>query len=266
MVRTFSRSCFVVGAAAVFSQAACFDTSSNVTSGTYPTILTVDPSLFRGTLPCGAPGLVQYVATVTDIDVRAPETLPPSPPISCENYASFGEPRPEDPNARGIKIDHLYIGVIDGYDRPVELAQDGRTIVDVDTKEVVLPRWTTTCGQSPWALPEAGTDPEADAGGALASPQEDAGTDTPPVFNTLRLPTQVIWKKEVVLRGCYPLASTPGPDASVGDANTGADAPSEPPRDASIDHESPDGVTPDDAGDGTPPDPDDGATSNRAGR
>ena len=260
MVRTSTRSCIAVACtAAALSSTACFDTSSNVASGTYPTILTVDPALFRGSLPCGAPGLVQYVATVTDI--TAPETLPPSPPVSCENYASFGEPNPEDPNARGIQVDHLYIGVIDGYDRRVELASDGLTIVDVDTKEAVSPRWRTTCGQSLWALPDAGTDaePDPDAGGGLALTQDDAGDDAgadgPRLFNTLRLPTQVIWKKEVILRGCYPLASTLGPDASVGDANTGADSPSEPPRDASIDHESPDGVTPDDAGDGSQPTP-----------
>ena len=228
-------------------------------AGNYPTLLTVDPALFRGTVPCGAPGLVHYVATLTD--VSAPETLPSSAPTSCENYASFGRPLADQPGARGIQVDHLYVALIEGYDREVYVptgSEGSRTMFDKATNEPVAPRWITSCGQNLWVVADAGSDTEADSGG-LTIVEDDAGSDAaPPPFNTLRFPTQAILNREVTVRGCYPLSSALGPDASVGDAGT-SDA--EPPRDASIDHESPDGVPPDDAGDGATPDPDEGGSS-----
>lgn len=251
MARSSARSLFAaLGTAVALTSIGCFDTSSNVTSGEYPTILTVDPALFRGLLPCGAPGLVSYVATLTDLNERS--VLPSTKPVACYQVISFGEPR--------IAIGHQYIGAIDGYDREgIEPESAGsRTMVDSVTKDVVLPRWSTTCGDSRVVVGDGGSDAEADAAPpSLWSQQGDAGADADAAapYNYLRAPTQVLWKEEVILRGCYPLGSVLGPDASAGDAGNDATIDAETPPDASIDQEPPDGGAPgedaeSDAGDG----------------
>jgi hypothetical protein len=235
------------GTAAVFLLPGCFDTSSNVTAGEYPTILTVDPALFRGGLSCGAPGLVHYVATLTD--VTASEQFPSTTPVACQSIVSYSEPKVRVGN-HYITIGHLYVAAIDGYDRDgIEPESVGsRTMVDIATREVVPPRWTTTCGESSAVVQDAGNgDAELDADPPTrSSPQEDAGADAdaPPPYNPLRAPTQVIWKEEVILRGCYPLKDVSGPDASVGDAGSTNDAPIDGETDASVDQEPPDASPP----------------------
>jgi hypothetical protein len=252
MARSPARSLFAVaGTAVALSSTACFNTSSNVTTGEYPTILTIDPALFRGLLSCGAPGLVSYVATLTD--VTDAEVFPSTKPVACQAIVSYGEPT--------IEIDHQYVGAIDGYDRDGLVPQSvgSRTMIDAVTQEVVLPRWTTTCGEGRVVLGDGGEgDAEPDASPpSLRAPQDDAGSADVKPYNYLRAPTQVLWKEEVILRGCYPLSAVLGPDASVADAGE-ADATIDmsPPPDASIDLEPPDGGAPgddaeSDAGDGS---------------
>jgi hypothetical protein len=199
-------------ATATLLSAACFDTSSTITTADYPTRLTVDPLTFRGSLPCGAPGLERYVATVTNVTSGAPEDklISSSGPVACQNLVSFGD--------SFILSANYYTGAIDGYDRDVKPDPAGGVIdrgrpkmVDTTSEEEVAPRWTTTCG-------EVERPPEAGFGG---DPVEDASPDTSRPTNLLRFPTLALGKIEVILHGCLPLSATSTPDASV-DGSSGA--------------------------------------------
>jgi hypothetical protein len=199
--------------------AGCFgDANTNPQLG-YPTLLTVDPASFRGTLSCGAPGLTRYVVTLTDLSNEDGGflTLPSSPPVPCDSIISFSRPSGAVGN-QYIVAGHYYIGEIDGYDRedvtPAELGS--RTMVD-STGAVVVPRWTTTCGEIPRQLIDAG---DLDGGAA----------DAPPPYNPLRFPTVVPGTFDALLRGCLPLAETSPPDASTADVSVDRhpDAPEEP--------------------------------------
>lgn len=211
-VTPFALACAV---AAFLAAAACSD-SSNTTStgGEYPTLLTIDPLLFRGSIPCGAPGLGTYVATVTDISVDAASPVASSYPTPCQSPVSFGSCLPSNQCTRSVvAIYHYYTAAIDGYDRdditPAEPGQ--RQMVDAATGDVVLPRWTTTCGELPGLL----DDPDA-------AVDEDTGADvangaTP--YMRLRAPTLAIGNINVVMHGCLPFGASPTPDASAPDAS-----------------------------------------------
>jgi hypothetical protein len=214
----------LVGTAAL--SAGCFDTSSTITTADYPTLLTVDPTHFRGNLTCGAPGLARYVVTL--IDVTAVEEQEKSPtvsagPVPCQNFLSFGD--------SVIKNVHYYIGIVDGYERddvrPAELGS--RNMTDPSSGAVVPPTWTTTCGEV------TSVPPEEDASSDAA--EVDATADPRP-FNPLRFPTLALARREVILHGCIPFTDVSRPDASVEDAaidsgeTTDASSDGEPPRDA----------------------------------
>jgi hypothetical protein len=240
-VSPFALACAV---AAFLAAAACSDSSSTTsTTGQYPTLLTVDPSLFRGTLQCGAPGLERYVASVTDVSVDAASFAATSLPTPCQSPVSFGD--------TVVAIYHRYTAVIDGYDRndiaPEEPGQ--RQMFDAD-ENPVSPIWTTTCGEVPVFVD---TDADADADEDAAS---DAGVDadvangfvfTP--YIQLRAPTYTIGQVEVVMHGCLPLVASPAPDASAPDASApDASAPDASAPDASApDASVPDASVPEDS-------------------
>jgi hypothetical protein len=206
-VTPFALACAV---AAFLAAAACSD-SSNTTStgGQYPTLLTVDPLLFRGTLPCGAPGLERYVATVTDVtdlSVDAASPVASSLPTPCQTSVSFGD--------KVVAMYHYYTAVIDGYDRAdIEAVEPGqRQMRDAATKEAVAPVWTTTCGERSVLDrdKDAAVDEDAEAG---------AGTSYYTPYMLLRWPTYAIGQADVVMHGCLPFVVSPAPDASVPDAS-----------------------------------------------
>jgi len=203
MVRPAAKPFALACAVAAFLAAAACSDSSNTTSssGEYPTLLTVDPLLFRGSLPCGAPFLERYVATVTDVSVDAASPAAASLPTPCQNPVSFGD--------KVVAIYHYYTAVIDGYDRD-DIAPEApgqRPMYDA-AKNLVLPRWTTTCG-------ELLVDGD---GGADADAEADATTVITP-YMRLRAPTFAIGQVDVVMHGCLPFVESPAPDASVPDAS-----------------------------------------------
>jgi len=218
-VSPFALACAV---AAFLAAAACSDSSNTTsTTGQYPTLLTVDPLLFRGTLQCGAPGLERYVASVTDVSVDAASFAATSLPTPCQSRVSFGD--------TVVAIYHLYTAVIDGYDRndiaPAEPGQ--RQMFDAD-KNPVSPIWTTTCGEVPvFVDADAAADEDAAADDAAADDAAaDAGADADvangyvvPPYIQLRAPTYTIGQVEVVMHGCLPLVALPAPDASAPDAS-----------------------------------------------
>ncbi|HMI83007.1 MAG TPA: hypothetical protein VK550_02880 [Polyangiaceae bacterium] len=224
---------FIFLATTAVVSAACFDTSSSITTADYPTRLTADPALFLGSLRCGAPELERYVVTLFDVSVRETRDVPvtSSGPVACHDLVSFGEPR--------VISTHYYTATIDGYDREViadpdsDITVTGRPkMLDSSSREEISPIWTTTCGEVP---PPA---PEQDA---------EAVEDGPPAYNQLRFPTQVLGKTEVILHGCRPLAAlTPdaGPDDDSG-ADRDASTDAQPPLDTS-DVAEPDGGAPSD--------------------
>ncbi|HMJ51034.1 MAG TPA: hypothetical protein VK540_03140 [Polyangiaceae bacterium] len=187
--------------------AGCFDTSSTLTTVDYPTRLTFDPLTFRGSLPCGAPGLARYLVTVMDVSSEDNRGARSSGPVACQNHLSFGD--------SFVTNIHLYTARIYGYDREViidsagEVEDAGRPrTIDPTSGEEILPKWTTTCGEVPPPAP----DPDAEA---------DASEDSRPPYNPLRYPTMAYGKVEVIMQGCLPLAATPTPDASTGDGSSG---------------------------------------------
>ena len=193
----------------------------------YPTRLTVDPSTFRGGLTCGAPGLQDYVVTLNNVTEGAPKekTMTSSGPVACQNFVSFGD--------TFVLSSNFYTATIEGYDRDV-VAMGGDlpnlvkpTMIDPSTGEEILPKWTTTCGEVPPYIPEAGPGDEL-----------DAGADAPPPYNALRFPTRALGKSEVIMHGCLPLAASSPVDASTGDGSSGgedASADGEVPGDAGAD-------------------------------
>jgi hypothetical protein len=226
-----SPSALILATAAVLS-AGCFDTSSTLTTTDYPTRLTVDPLMFRGSLTCGAPGLESYVVTLKDVyadDNRGSRT---TDPVDCENQISFGD--------TFIVSAHYYVAKIDGYDREV-IAQDvpgvGRKIVDASSPDQeVLPKWTTTCGEVPPPAVDSGDDVAADA----------------PTYNELRFPTRALGQTEVIVHGCLPLAPIDTPDASTDDGGADGAVDGGVPTDASAetsDATEPDGPGPGDGDD-----------------
>jgi hypothetical protein len=210
----------------------CYDTSNTITTADYPTVLTVDPTLFRGTVRCGAPGLVSYVVTLVDV-TRADIVTPTKTtvPVPCQSTVSFGEP----PIISSPP--HYYTAAIDGYDRDVKpAAPDSRDMVDKSTDEPVAPKWLTNCGVVPPPAP---------------APDAEADVSNAPPYNPLLFPTLALGKTEVIIHGCLPLEPAPVPDASAGDGaidDGGTVEDAAPPDDASA--ETSDAAGPDGGGPG----------------
>jgi hypothetical protein len=184
-----------VGLCCACFASACVDDSSSITSVYSPTLLTVDPTTFLGTVRCGS-DLHKYVVTLFDVSTGTPMSLGSAPPTECNTPTTFGTP----------KIASLlsYIAEIDGYDTDNIVPEGGndsgsRVMVDATTMAPVAPHWTTTCG--------AVTD--------LVDGQ------APPdvAFNPLREPTVPLANIEVTFHGCLPLA-VEMPDAGTTDGSS----------------------------------------------
>jgi hypothetical protein len=192
-----SRLALVCAASALFC-AGCFDTSSDIITLTYPTLLTVDPLLFRGNVSCGSPGLVRYVVTLEDVtDRRNIVTLPSSVPVPCQSPISYGEGK--------IFADHFYSAIIEGYDREVHASDgaDPRQMYDASGNPV-SPAWTTLCGDDTPFDPDASFDPNT--------------------YDPLRNPTVVVPNTENVVRGCAAFAPLRPQDAAAPDSATPGDS------------------------------------------
>ena len=244
MVRPAATSPFALALATAAALSGCFDTSSSITTLDYPTLLTVDPTHFRGSITCGAPGLARYVVTIFDVSEAPPtecETAPPCPrpptatsiPVLCQHQVSFGEPL--------LKPDY-YTAIIEGYNRDdvLQKTPGSRDMYDPSSDELIPPTWTTTCGDVGAPLPAA--DAEADA------------TIDVPVYNPFRTPTLALRAREVILHGCLPFTEASSPDASVdgGSMPDGAPEDATPPQDASF--EAGDDAASDDGGGPQPED------------
>jgi hypothetical protein len=243
---------FVFAATATLS-AGCFDTSSSTATLDFPTLLTVDPLRFRGTLSCGEPGLARYVVSI--FNLNAPATGCESPPcatatsipVRCEQQVSFGQPL--------LQPNNYYTAIIEGYNRDdiKQKAAGSRDMLDVSSSALIAPTWTTTCGELP---PDQ---PDEDAG----IPELDAEADAADAarYNPLRFPTRVLDKAEVFLHGCIPFSDVNRPDASDDGGSPPPDDASfdvEPPHDVSVEtgaDTAPDASTPDSGG----PQPEDAA-------
>jgi hypothetical protein len=170
---------------------ACVDDSSTITAVYSPTLLTADPSTFLGTIRCGSE-LRQYVVTLFDVSTGTAMNLGSAPPTDCTKPTTFGSPK--------IASGYAYTAEIDGYDVdvvPVGGADSGsRTMTDATTMMLVLPRWTTSCGQVSFDV--------------------DGQTPTD-AFNPIRYPTITRPNIEVIFHGCFPLGVAPPPDAGPPD-------------------------------------------------
>jgi hypothetical protein len=134
---------------------ACSDDPTPAPSVVHPTLISVTPEDFLGTVPCvDAPGAMRsYVATIWHMGPRDAPTfdpalepqpewfpLPSSGPIPCTQSVGFARVIP----------DHRYYAEIRGYDRPnlVQLLPSVEVLFDADTGERVFPRWSTQCTRS----------------------------------------------------------------------------------------------------------------------
>jgi hypothetical protein len=139
----------------VLSLSACSEDTTVVTTVVHPTLVSVTPEDFLGSVPCvDAPGAMRsYVATIWHMGPRdAPSydpasepqpdwfPLPSSGPIPCTQSVGFARVIP----------DHRYYAEIRGYDRPnlVQLLPSVDVLFDPDTGERVVPRWSTQCTRS----------------------------------------------------------------------------------------------------------------------
>ncbi|HEX3597531.1 MAG TPA: hypothetical protein VHU80_20625 [Polyangiaceae bacterium] len=133
---------------------ACNNSTATLVGVTPSTAIAVDPLEFLGNVKCGTdPGEMQlYVATLKDVSpqliLHIPEdaklVLPSSNPTGCGISVLF----------ENIVDGRQYTASVDGYDRGnIEpLAPGSRTMVDVDTRAYVTPRWTTNCAHD-WYPP-----------------------------------------------------------------------------------------------------------------
>jgi hypothetical protein len=129
---------------------ACGSTSTTE-APSLPTLVVVKPERFLGQVPCldteGAAKV--YVATLEDVTPNLfgrPEAtptsfaLPSSAPTSCHQPVGFGF----------VIAGHQYVADLQVYDRSdLAAAVTGSAIMLDPDGNVALPRWTTTCGQSP---------------------------------------------------------------------------------------------------------------------
>lgn len=161
--------------------AACSDGTTNIVTVVHPTLVSVEPEDFLGTVPCvdGAGAMRTYVATIWDMGIEAPDDpaelgsvprpdwfpLPSSGPIPCTQSVGFARVIPG----------HRYYAEIRGYDRAnlVQLLPSVDVLFDAETGERVAPRWSTQCTRS---LRPSNAPPSATAGmGGTAGTAGTAG-------------------------------------------------------------------------------------------
>ena len=193
---------------------ACLDDSSTSTTIYAPTLLTVDPTSFLGTVRCGS-DVFKYVVTLTQVlPGGALSNLGSAPPTECNTPTTFGTPK--------IVGGGYYIVEIDGYDRDDIVPQGGidsgaREMRDPMTMAIVSPRYMTTCGEV--HVPVDG----------------DVPSDVK--LNPLRFPTIALPNIEVIVHGCLPLRPAEPPDGGTdgGDDGASPDGQTDPAPDASDD-------------------------------
>ncbi|MEB2314362.1 MAG: hypothetical protein OZ921_19555 [Sorangiineae bacterium] len=152
----------------LLSLAGCFDVGSTGGSSAIATLVAVDPADFLGAVPCAdAPGAMRrYVATIVDVTPGLDEAgaaefaLPSTGPVSCFQQAAQG--------GAFVVPGHWYVADVQGYDRTelVPLGPGSPVMLDPETREVVPPRWATSCGR--------GAPTDAGASGASGEPGQDA--------------------------------------------------------------------------------------------
>jgi hypothetical protein len=224
----FNRAIFVL-LAALAPAAGCFlSTDTSNTTTTSPTLLTVDPLSFRGGVRCTEGELRQYAVTLTDVTppldgFEQPVPFPvTSGLIPCNEPVLFAGGRHLVDAGRPLEIGHYYVARIDGYDTDdVELVEADAGIMvarRISTKEPVLPRWTTTCGE-PFS---AG----ADDGGQPAQDGADADAGSSAGRNPFRRPTLIMDSIDIRLQGCIPFdrSGSPPPADAAAETQTPVDA------------------------------------------
>jgi len=208
-------------AVALVPAGGCFlSTDTSNTTVTSPTLLTVDPSTFQDGVRCAPDEWRLYSVTLTDVTPPLAGFEPPIPVpttsglIPCNEPVMFAGGNDQLDAGRPLEIGHFYIAKIDGYDtEDVELVAVDAGIMAprrISSKQPLLPRWTTTCGDPfPPSIADAG-----------APAQDGATTDGAAAvgINQLRRPTFVADSVSIRLQGCVPfdrsIAPQP-PDAAV---------------------------------------------------
>jgi len=195
---------------------ACLDDSNPSATVFAPTLLSVDPATFLGSVRCGSE-LQKYVVTLFEVSTGRRVSLGSSPPTDCTTRTTFGTNK--------ISAGNTYIAEIDGYDQ-VDIVPEGgnesgsRVINDRLTMTRVFPRWQTSCGEILEVID--GEVPDA-------------------TLNPLRYPTIPLGNREVTFHGCLPFRAAELPDAGVVESGspdgppdaTTSDAAQEAPEDAS---------------------------------
>jgi hypothetical protein len=140
---------------------------TSILSDPVPTAITFDSAALGGAVACAPGALQSYVVTLLDVtDPAAPTAVASSPPVSCAADYEFRS---------GIEGTRLYRVDVDGYEAaPGDLSPvvaGGREVADA-SGDVVLPRYTTACGER---FPtQAVTDASLAVGDC--APLADAGT------------------------------------------------------------------------------------------
>jgi hypothetical protein len=178
----------------------CSEGSTVVTTVIHPTLVSVTPEDFLGSVPCvdAAGAMRSYVATIWDMGPRdapsamhdpaaAPQPewfpLPSSGPVPCTQSVGFARVVPGN----------RYYAEIHGYDRPnlVQLLPSVDVLFDADSGERVAPRWSTQCTRS--------VRPGTDEAPAMETGDADDAGESEPFGVTARASTVR------TIHGCNPL-------------------------------------------------------------
>jgi hypothetical protein len=159
---------------------ACSGSSTTTTTIVRPELIAVSPDDFLGAVACedgeAAGALHSYVATLFDVTLPTDAgtddpgfQLPSSPPTPCTQPVTFSF----------VVSDHLYVAVVDGYDRPATvlapLAPGSRLLFGASA-ERVAPLWAASCGGYPLSpRPDAGIDSSIDSSAAGAGNDQPTG-------------------------------------------------------------------------------------------
>jgi hypothetical protein len=131
--------------------ASCSTAASTTGTQTAPTMVSIEPSAFLGSVACsGAPGgLESYVATLVDVtDPDAPFALPSALAAPCSLPVGFYY----------VVGGHTYTALVDAYDVPASSlvpcgggSSGARRMLPVGktdcARDAVAPRWSSACGQ-----------------------------------------------------------------------------------------------------------------------
>lgn len=201
-----ARGVAAVAACCLAGLSACDDGTSSSTDVVYTEVY-VEPTSFRGEVPCSAlpGGMRSFVATLIDVSAKGADadpalrtTLASSLPAPCTTRVGFAT----------VTAGRSYVGEIDGFDRDVCQPNDkppgcivplgstaggpatgARVMIEEATGAIVAPRWTTSCG-----------DPTI------------APSTHPTSFDA---PTESLYLTAVPLRSCRPMALGTGSGSIV---------------------------------------------------